>query len=195
MKPEIEAKFCDIDIASMRQRLEEAGAILEQPMRLMRRALMETKAMREENAFLRLRDEGDKVTLTYKKFTGNQVASALEHEVTVSDFGATKQLLELCGLTFHTYQESRRETWKLRDAEVVIDEWPWIPPYIEVEGDTEDAVRYVASRLGQDWEMAVFGGVDNIYERLYDFSEGVRGVIDVAEVRFGEPLPPSFMTK
>lgn len=33
------------------------------------------------------------------------------------------------------------------DTEVVIDEWPWLPPFIEIEGQSEDAVRAAATAL------------------------------------------------
>ena len=41
MKTESEAKFVDVDIDDVRARLEGAGAVLQQPMRDMRRALIE----------------------------------------------------------------------------------------------------------------------------------------------------------
>ena len=66
MKPEIEVKFIDIDIEDVRTRLTAAGAVCASPMRMMRRVLVETAQMADDDAFLRLRDEGDKVTLTYK---------------------------------------------------------------------------------------------------------------------------------
>ena len=67
MKTEIEVKFCDVDINDIRDRLQRAGAVCEQPMRLMRRALIEEPHHAAEHAFLRVRDEGDKVTLTFKR--------------------------------------------------------------------------------------------------------------------------------
>ena len=90
-----------------------------------------------------------------------------------------------------TYQESKRETWTLGGAEVVIDEWPWINPYIEIEAENEAIVRDVATRLGFDWGDAVFGSVDVIYNKEYP-DMTVRGVIDVKEVRFGQPSPAEF---
>lgn len=192
MHTEIEAKFIDVDVDATRELLARVGAVCVQPMRLMRRALVETPEMAAIDAFLRLRDEGDKVTLTYKQHLKSGIEAAREIETTVGDFDATKALLEASGMKFHTYQESRRETWKLGEAEVVIDEWPWMPPYIEIEGRSEAMVRQAAKTLGCDWQDAVFGGADVIYQMLYDMSDGVRGVIDIPEVRFGTPLPSAF---
>ncbi|HPQ82713.1 MAG: class IV adenylate cyclase [Candidatus Saccharibacteria bacterium] len=191
MKTEIEVKFINITIDAIQQRLLAAGAVCEQPMRLMRRALMETPDMAAKDAFLRLRDEGNKVTLTYKQHLKTGIEAANEIETTVDDFDAAKSLLEASGMIFHTYQESRRETWKLRDVEVVIDEWPWMPPYIEIEGDNEASIREAAAILGFSWDEAVFGGVDVVYRMVYP-AMSVRGVIDIPLVRFDDPVPQEF---
>ncbi len=195
MNKEIEVKFIDIDIDAVRELLARSGAVCEEPMRLMRRALIETDDMKPIDAFVRLRDEGNRVTLTYKQHLKDSVHAANEIETTVGDFDTTKALFEAMGYEFVTYQESRRETWRLNDVEVVIDEWPWMPPYIEIEGTSEEAVREAADTLGFDWKDAVFGGADVIYQSLYDFADGVRGVIDVAQVRFEDPLPAVFTPK
>ena len=66
MNDEIEVKFVNIDHDAIRNELESIGAVLEQPMRLMKRVTIDSNDMRSKNAFLRVRDQGDKVTLTYK---------------------------------------------------------------------------------------------------------------------------------
>ncbi len=194
MKTEIEVKFLNIDIDEMRDKLKAAGASREQPMRLMRRALIETPEMRDRDGFLRVRDEGDKTTLTFKQFTENSLTGAKEREIVVSDFSETLAILAECGLNHHTLQETRRETWRLDGVEIVIDEWPWISPYIEIEGDSAESVRAMADRLGFNWSEAVFGSVDVIYNRQYP-NMTVRGVIDVAKVSFADAVPVEFGQK
>lgn len=198
MQVEIEAKFLDVDIEDMRKRLKTAGAVLEHPMRDMRRALIEEGHHAADNMFIRIRDEGDKVTLCLKKKTKSldesTIDSTFEIETTVGDFDKTIEIFKVAGWHYVTFQESRRETWKVDDVEVVIDEWPWINPYIEVEGSSEESVRQVASKLGFDWSEAVFGSVDVMYNR--DFPDmTIRGVIDIKEVRFNNPVPPEFGTR
>ena len=191
MQTEIEVKFLDVDIDDVRERLKNAGAVCEQPMRDMRRALIETDAMKERHSFYRIRDEGDKVTLTYKQFDENTLIGAKEREIEVSDFQETLNILAEADLHYHTFQESRRETWKLNNVEIVIDEWPWINPYIEIEADSEQAVKDTAATLGFSWEDSVFGSVDVIYNMVFP-NMNVRGVIDLKEVRFGDPVPKEF---
>jgi len=194
MKTEIEVKFLGVDIEQMRAKLRDAGAVLEQPMRLMRRALIETAETKARNAFLRIRDEGDKVTVTFKQFDENSLTGAKEREIVVNDFDETAAIFSEFGLKYHTFQESKRETWKYNEVEVVIDEWPWIPSYIEIEGASEESVKQAAAELGFDWKDAVFGSVDVIYNLEYP-DMTVRGVIDLKEVRFEDPLPKQFQEK
>ena len=195
MNPEIEVKFVNVAIDDIRQRLQEAGAELEQPMRDMKRALIEEEHHAAERSFIRIRDEGDKVTLCFKRRTlpdaETTINSVHELETTVGDFDTTIKIFQEAGWDYITYQESRRETWRLGDVEVVIDEWPWIQPYIEIEGASEAAVKQAAAELGFDWADAVFGSVDVIYHRDYP-AMTVRGIIDIHEVRFGDPIPTEF---
>lgn len=196
MKAELEVKFLDVDIDDMRVRLKKAGATLEQPMRLMKRALIEEPHHYSNNSFIRIRDEGDKITLTLKRRHQRDNATTIDNtseiEVEVSDFDATVELFKEAGWEYKTFQESKRETWKLGDVEVVIDEWPWTKPYIEIEGKTEDDVKVVAKMLGFDWSDVMFGHIDEVYQRTYTFAPGFRGIIDCKEVRFGDPLPDGF---
>lgn len=196
MQTEIEAKFLDVSIDGIRAQLQQLGAELKVPMRHMRRALIEEEHHAAENSFIRIRDEGDKITLTFKRrLEGDEAAtitSTQELETTVGDFDTTVKIFAEAGWNYITYQESRRETWMLDDVEIVIDEWPWIQPYIEIEADTEQKVEQTAEKLGLLWTDAVFGSVDVIYSRDYPDMK-VRGVIDVKEVRFDDPVPAEFL--
>ena len=197
MKTEIEVKFVNIDIDALRQKLNDVGAVLEQPMRLMRRVLIEQPEHEAKHSFIRIRDEGDKTTLCFKRrdhSDSKAIDDTKEIEVGVSDFDTTVEIFRQAGWPPKTYQETRRETWRLTDTEVVIDEWPWIPPQVEIEGTDEQAVRTVAEQLGFDWNEARLGHIDHIYQEYYTFAPGFRGVIDLPEVRFDDALPTQ-MTK
>ncbi|MDB5161960.1 MAG: hypothetical protein JWM52_468 [Candidatus Saccharibacteria bacterium] len=190
MKTEIEAKFLNVDFDEVRERLKAAGAECEQPMRLMRRVVIEPSFIKDagRDAFIRIRDEGDKVTITFKEFKNLSLTGASEREVIVSDFDEAVEIFKAGGLDYRSYQESKRETWKLDDVEIVLDEWPWINHYIEIEGPTEKHVEETAEKLGFNWSDAIFGSADVIYRLEFPNLEK-RGVIDVKEVRFGDPVP------
>ena len=188
MKTEIEVKFCDIDIDATREILARAGAVCEQPLRLMRRVIIETEQLAERHAFVRVRDEGHRTTLTYKQFDEASLTGAKEIEVTVSDFDATVALLEQVDLVHKSFQESRRETWKLGDVEVVIDEWPHLNAYIEIEGESEASVKKAAETLGFVWSDAVFGSVTEVYQHQYPNGQS-RELVNMSRISFDEPLP------
>ena len=169
MNSEIEAKFLNLDHDEIRSKLQKLGAVCEQPMRLMRRVVIHSPAMTEKNAFVRVRDEGDRVTITYKQFDQDTVDGAKEYEVAVEDFDTAVNIFTAAGLEYDTYQETKRENWKLGDVEIMLDEWPWLNPYIEIEAATEADVRRVADLLELNWDSAVFGGVANAYKEQYPF--------------------------
>lgn len=192
METEIEAKFLAVDFKEVRRKLDELGGVCEQPMRLMRRAIIETPEMQAKGAFVRIRDEGHHVTLTYKQVNTLSIDGTKETEVVVSDFDTTVRLLAAAGLAARSFQESRRETWRLGDVEVVLDEWPWLDPYVEIEGPHEALVREAAQKLDFHWNDAVFGGVMSAYMAQYTHLTLEHTVANIAEVRFDSPFPDHF---
>lgn len=101
MKTEYEAKFLQIDIDAIRSRLRAADATLEQPLRLLRRIVYESPQLKAKNAYIRVRDEGHRVTLTYKQFDALALDGAKGLEVVVSDFQTTVDLVaERLGLAW-----------------------------------------------------------------------------------------------
>lgn len=191
IQTEIEVKFIRVDHDDIRARLRKAGATLEHPMRLMRRSICDTVS-HDQWEFLRVRDEGNKVTLTFKKFAQDRdlaIDSAQEIEIEVSDFQKAIDLLTATGLDFRTFQESRRETWQLGEVEVVLDEWPWLDPYLEIEGPTEALLQDAANSLELDWQEAVFGDIMVAYRAQYPHLKLNDTVGNLPEVRFGAPLP------
>lgn len=189
MKNEIEAKFVNVNIDDVRSGLKRIGAVLKHPMRDMQRVTIDTPELKKKNAFVRIRNEGDKTTITYKQFNSLSLDGVKEIEVSVNDFDTAVMLFKEAGLAYGSLQESRRETWKLDDVEVVIDEWPWLNPYIEIEAPSEDLVVSTAIKLGFDWGDAVFGGVMAAYRIQYPHLGLNDTVGNIPEVRFGDSLP------
>lgn len=190
MKKEIEAKFLQISIDEIREKLIKLNAALQTPMRLMRRVMIKTPEMYKNDSFLRVRDEGNKITITYKQFEKQSVDGCNEIEVNISHFDDMIALLKHIGLSFITYQESKRECWTLDNVEIVIDEWPWVKPYIELESETEEELRCVAQKLNLNWDDAVFGSVMRAYEAEYPIMKEQNILIsDIPEVKFNQKIP------
>lgn len=192
MKDEIEVKFVNVDHDAVREQLKKIGAVCEHPMRTMRRVVVHTPEMSKKNAFIRIRDEGYRTTMTYKQFDSDSVDGAKEHEVSVSDFDEVVSILARGGLEYDVYQESKRENWLLGDVEIMLDEWPWLNPYIEIEGDSEAKLQELAKQLGLKWDEAVYGGVANVYRIQYPFigEDGIKVINhDWTTIKFNDPLP------
>ena len=190
MKTEIEVKFLDVSFDDVRIKLKELGAVCEQPMRIMRRVAIHNDFMRTgKDSFLRVRDEGYRVTMTYKQFDDLSVDGAKEIEVEVSSFEDTVAILEQAGLQQHTAQETKRENWRLGTVEIMLDEWPWLKPYIEIEGESEEELKNLAEKLGFNWKEAVFGDVMAAYRVEYPHLTLKDTVAMVPVVKFGESLP------
>ena len=190
MKQEIEAKFLQIDLDKMRSKLGAASAELVMPMTDLKRAILETPEMRARDAFIRVRDEGGgKVTATYKQHASLSLGGARELSIVVDDFEETVKLFEATGLTYKSYQETKREEWSLNGVMVTIDIWPWLETLVEIEGKDEEAVKSAAAALHFDWKDAVFGGIMVAYQHQYPQLDSNASIIDLAEVKFDTPIP------
>ncbi len=58
----------------------------------------------------------------------------------------------------------------MNGVEITIDEWPYLEPFVEIEGPNETAVRQVAEKLGFDWPQAKFCAVGTLYSEKYGLS-------------------------
>jgi adenylate cyclase, class 2 len=173
MQTEVEAKFPDIDAVAFRNILTKLKANQEHPEILMRRKNFDYKDHRLEKigGWIRVRDEGSRVTLTYKQLNDRTLHGTKEIEVIVNDFDKTCDLLTTIGLVPKAYQETKREKWKFGNVEITIDTWPWVPTFVELESPTEEELKNVASLLGLDWSKVMHGSVETIYQMHYDFTE------------------------
>jgi len=172
MKIEYEATFENIDKDEMRDRLNKAGAKLERPEFLQKRVTMNLPKGNEiEGAWVRVRNEGDKITMSLKISDGSAIHNQKELTVIVENFKNTVEFLKNIGCQEKSFQETKREKWILDGAEVTIDEWPFLEPFIEVEGKNEEEVKKVSEKLGFDWGKALFCAIGHLYYRKYDMPE------------------------
>ena len=167
LAPEYEARFTNVDVAQLTAALAARGALQSLPRTLMKRVIFQNAEIEGKRGWLRLRQEGATAMLTYKQATGetSTVDSVLEVQTPVGDFDATQRLLEAVGFEAVRYQENYREEWQLDGVTYDFDTWPDLPPFVEVEGPGEAAVRNASEALGLDFALATFGAVDELYQR------------------------------
>jgi len=189
MDIEYEATFTNVDKKEAVEKLKKAGAKLQKREFLQKRVVFLLPKGHEINgAWLRVRDEKDKVTMSLKVIDGTSIENQKELCIAVDDFKKAVRLLESIGCEKKAYQESRRELWKLGNVEITIDEWPFLEPFVEVEGPSENSVKDVCKMLGFDYQDALFCSVDTLYSKKYGISED-RVNNQTPRIVFGEKNP------
>lgn len=171
MQIEYEATFENVDKDEMRKRLKKAGAKLVRPEFAKRRFVFDLpKERKNSKAWLRILDNGKKITQTLKIVENGKIDNQNELEIEIDDFDKTARLFEMIGCEKKSYQENKRELWILDGVEITIDSWPFLEPFTEIEGKSEKEVRKVSEKLGFDWKEAVFSGIGHLYCRKYNIS-------------------------
>ena len=174
MQIEYEATFTNINVDGIRTRLETAGATLIKPEFIQKRAVFHLPTGNEiKGGWLRVRDEGDRITMSLKIVDGNTIADQKETCLTVDSFENACILFESIGCTRKAYQETKRELWKINDVEITIDTWPFLETFLEIEGTDELSVKAVTEKVGLDYADARFCHIGTLYAEKYGFLEEV----------------------
>ena len=147
MPTEFEGKVLDIEPVEVAQAILDQGGRRVGATELMRRYVYDV-ILGDEGRWIRLRDTGSGSTLTVKEIRHDGIDGTDETEIGVDDFEAANDLLGKLGFTPRSYQENRRTSFLLNDARLEIDEWPLIPPYLEIEADSREEVLRTAALLG-----------------------------------------------
>src|ERR1700735_4970708 len=107
METEYEAKFLDVDKEQVRGRLASAGAVLKRPEFPQKRWVFNLpKEKNSPHVFVRVRDEGGIVTVTWKKFSGGKIDNPEEIELVVDSFDNAVEMLTELGCTPTSFQEN-----------------------------------------------------------------------------------------
>jgi adenylate cyclase class 2 len=81
-----------------------------------------------------------------------------ETQFTADDPAAVHRLFENLGYHPTLSFEKRRESWKLGECEVDLDELPYLGSYVEIEGPGESEVEKVRRSLGMEKEPVIKTG-------------------------------------
>lgn len=92
------------------------------------------------HAWLRLRTDGITSAITLKQRIDDSIGGTTEYEVIVNSFDNTRSLLKALGLKEKKYQENYRILFRLDDLFISLDFWPKIPPYMEIEANSEETL-------------------------------------------------------
>lgn len=166
MSEEIEVRFLEVNKADLVAKLRALKAKELQDV-MLEEIIFYDKDLTwsDKGQRVRIRKNGDKIQLDYKK----TVTGLISHEVEflISDINAATLFLESIGLVAHRRQQKERHSFRLGDVMIDIDTWPQMPPYVELEGDSEAALKDAARQLGLDWQQVVLDDPRKIIKEHY----------------------------
>ncbi len=174
MNNEIEVKFYPVDKEKILEKLQKLGAKNIQQETLMRRAIYDHRSNPSiKCTYARIRDEGNKITASLKinAEQGGSIYDQKEAQIKVDSFENTREIFKGLGLQETNYQENKRDTWQYLESEIVIDTWPALETYIEIEGPNEEELMKIAKDLDLSWEDRVFVSTDELYAKKYNITK------------------------
>ena len=116
-------------------------------------------AIDQQTSVLRVRRIGERTILTFKQQLPTLTSAKYrrEEETEIENYAALTAVLQVLGCVPAVVYEKHRETWRLRDAEVVVDELPygW---FMEIEGSEEgiEEIEQLLSIEGLTVETATY---------------------------------------
>ena len=178
---EFEVKVLDITPVQTRKQLIKLGCKkIHGPQRMNR--TMFSLCDPTTNGFVRVRDEGHRVTITCKLYKNKDFPT--EFEVTVKeDYASACNLIESLGLKKTSAHETMRERWSHPLAhEITIDNIPGIPTYMEIDCESKKNLDTLISRLNVDKDKMNTGGYDKQFEDYYGIDK--KTFLKIPEITF-----------
>lgn len=169
---EFEAKFLDIDVYKMKQKLKDIGAIIVHKRKMYKRRIF-SRCDTKIPGFSRVRKEGKNTTMTIKVFKDPKYPE--EHEINIKDdFNTGVAFMNALGLETKAYQESLREKWSHPLVhEITFDTIPGLPTYMEIDCTSEDKLIEFIKLLELDESKKRFGTYDYTYLEYYDIPRDI----------------------
>jgi adenylate cyclase class 2 len=151
---EVEAKILEVNRAKIEQTLNRLGAqkVFDGDIDTLFFDFKDGSIVKAQDV-LRLRKEGDKNELTYKKVRFEKNAKKAEEiSVEVSNMQSIMEILENLGLQVTARMQKHRESFTLKKARFDIDQYEgaygFIPEFLEIEAEDAEAIHEYAALLG-----------------------------------------------
>lgn len=133
------------------------------------------------NKWIRLRKSNEKVELTVKHILNknkDKIQKVKEVEIEVSSLEEANLILESIGVVHRNYQEKIRYSYTYKNAEVEIDLWPGLEPYVEIECDSEDVINEIIDMLIFNDKRIVSLNTEELYKE-----KGI-DILKISELKF-----------
>jgi adenylate cyclase class 2 len=165
---EIETKVLQVNPQQIAERLEKLGA----------KKVEETQLFvdwfrfpsQEQEWYLRVRSYSDKkVEITWKGKSQVQGISRAHPEINllVENHVQAKALFESIGLVCYAHQEKYRTSWELGNIHFDLDTYPHMPPYLEIEADSDETIQKMVQQLNLSSHRTSSEGERVLIEKEY----------------------------
>jgi len=156
MPVETEAKFCVPSHKPVRERLRSLDAKLIENVLETNRILDRPDGyLRKQGCGLRIRSAVNRdnnisrCTLTFKgPCKPGTFKSRDEYEVEMNGAEITTRIFNSLGFVEMLWYQKKRESWRLNDCRVELDQPPHIGLFVEIEGPDEKAIRRIQTDIG-----------------------------------------------
>ena len=132
MPLEYEYRYFNFDKKQILKLLEENGGI--QKGHYLFRVMIFTHPL-DKTSVIRIRDEGYRITMTYKENTNKEFQN--ENEVIINNFDEGVNIFLGLGCKKKYYFEKMREIWNISNTEIIFDTSPGLTEIMEIESNTK----------------------------------------------------------
>jgi len=168
MALEIETKVLDIDVDEIKSKLLVFGAQKIQETRLFVDWYRTKEA--KEDWFLRIRSNSEgKHEVTWKGDPKTLGIAKVRREINffVEEPEKVADLFRELGLEKYAHQEKDRTSFSFKDWHFDIDQYPGVPPYLEIEGKSEEHLKEGMKLLGLENNRTYAKGERILIKEVY----------------------------
>lgn len=141
-----------------------------------KRALYRTVYFYSKDAlqFIRVRDENGSIVLTKKIIREKEKLHPLEYEIKLSPHETFDNVVEFAKAIMPKSKmimaEKFREKWSVGSGchEIVFDEWPGLPEYMEIDCTSQKSLDEIIAYLGLANSEYFKRGAFDYYEKIYE---------------------------
>lgn len=174
MAHEIETKVLDIDAGAIEKKLLELGATRIKKTRLVVDWFRPIGAQEGSDAwYLRIRSNSEGVHEVTWKAKSEIIGVARKHKeinFNTSEPEKLADLFEGIGLEKYAHQEKDRTSYVLKDWAIEIDDYPGMPPFLEIEGSSEEHVNEGIELLGLKENRTWAEGERTLIQNIYNLN-------------------------
>jgi adenylate cyclase class IV len=124
------------------------------------------KLLINPNKWIRLRETNGKSTITVKHVlnkNNEKIQKVLESETEVQSLEEMNSILNAIGIVRRNFQEKIRYQYLYKDAEISLDIWPQLAPYMEIESDDANIFPEIIKACGLETNEILSLNTEEMY--------------------------------